>query len=301
MVVATDRHRTSTGTAIVRWEGTWLRGPVQTTDVLEQLRKLPMRPSAVSQVLVVLDDPNASAPQIASALQSDPALCARILHLANSPYFGLSGKVTSIERAVVALGASVLRSLAVSTAAGMFAERAEDMPVGFWRHSVSVAAGSSIAARMCSVPAGDAMCAGLLHDLGTALIFRFDRNGYEPRLVDGGDPQTLCAEEAEAYGGDHAMIGAFALDAWKLPTSIIDALRLHHTDPLDVGEKLGRVVIAGEALARAALDEPLFAHELAADPGEAFVALGLRGVSIENLVSRTADETELLDGLLSVH
>jgi HD-like signal output (HDOD) protein len=44
-----------------------------------------MRPSAVSQVLVVLDDPDAGADDVASALQSDPSLCARILHLANSP------------------------------------------------------------------------------------------------------------------------------------------------------------------------------------------------------------------------
>jgi HD-like signal output (HDOD) protein len=273
---------------------------VRTTDVLEQLRRLPMRPSAVTHVLAILDDPNASAADIASALQSDPSLCARILHLANSPYFGLSGKVGSIERAVVALGASVLRSLAVSTAAGMFAERPEDMPPAFWRHSVSVAAGASIAARMCAIPAGDAMCAGLLHDLGAALIFRFDNEQYAPRLLEG-DPATLCEEEEEAYGGDHAMICAFALDAWKLPSTIVDALRYHHTHPLDVGDKLGRVVIAGEALAGAAFEDPPFAHEPGCDPELAFQALGLRGVSIENLVSRTAEETDLLDGLLSVH
>ena len=131
-------------------------------------------------------------------------------------------------------------------------------------------------------------------------MFRFDREGYGARIAEGGDALTLCEEEAEAYGGDHAMIGAFALDAWKLPVSIIDALRLHHTHPLDVGEKLGRVVIAGEALARAAFDTPLFTHEPATDPGEAFAALGLRGVSIETLVQRTAEETDLLDGLLSI-
>ena len=272
---------------------------MRTTDVLEQLRQLPMRPTAVTQVLAVLDDPDASAQAIASSLQSDPSLTARILHLANSPYFGLSGKVASVERAVVALGASVLRSLAVSTAAGMFTQRPDEMPPGFWRHSVSVAAGSSIAARMTSVPAGDAMCAGLLHDLGAALLYRFDPEGYGERLVRGGDPATLCSEEAAAYGGDHAAIGAYGLDAWKLPVAIVDALRHHHDDPLDVADKLGRVVIAGEALARAAFEDPPFAHEPAVDPGAAFAALGLTAVSIDGLVARTAEEAETLDGLLA--
>jgi HD-like signal output (HDOD) protein len=96
------------------------------------------------------------------------------------------------------------------------------------------------------------------------------------------------------------MIGAFALDQWKLPATIIDALRLHHTNPLDVADKLGRVVIAGEALARAAFEDPPFAHEPACDPGEALAALGLRGESIDNIVQRTAEEAETLDGLLAV-
>jgi putative nucleotidyltransferase with HDIG domain len=274
---------------------------MRTTDVLEQLRRLPMRPTAVTHVLSVLDDPNANAHDIATALQSDPSLTARILHLANSPYFGLSGKIGSIERAVVALGASVLRSLAVSSAAGLFAEHPEDMPPGFWQHSVAVAAGSAIAARMCNITAGDAMCAGLLHDLGAALLFRFDKDGYGHRIARVGDVDTLLEQEAEAYGGDHAMIGAFALDQWKLPTAIVDALRLHHMNPLDVGDKLGRVVIAGEALARVAFEDPPFRHEPAVAPDTAFAALGLRAVSIETMVARTAEETEILNGLLAAH
>ncbi len=202
---------------------------------------------------------------------------------------------------MVALGASVLRSLAVSTAAGVFSDDAGSMPDGFWRHSVSVAAGASIAARTTSsITAGDAMCAGLLHDLGAALLFRIDREGYGARLAPGGDPATLASEEAAAYGGDHAVIGADALDAWKLPVTIIDALRRHHQRPPDVGDELALVVIAGEGLARAAFEDPPFAHEPAADPGEAFAALGLRAVPVERLISRTAEETETLDGLLAV-
>lgn len=272
---------------------------MRTTDVLDELRRLPMRPSAVTQVLSVLDDESASARDVASALQTDPALSARILHLANSPYFGLSGKVGNVERAVVALGAATVRSLAVSTAAGLFGAGAEEMPDGFWRHSVAVAAGSSIAARFCHVPPGDALCAGLLHDLGTALEFRMDNEGYAARAAQCLDAQSLLDAEAEAYSGDHSMIGAFALDAWRLPVAIVDAIRFHHMDPAMVEGKLGRVVIAGEALARAADERGGgWSHEPARDPAETFRALGLTAVSIETLVRRTAEEAEALDAVL---
>lgn len=260
-----------------------------------------MRPSAVTHVLSVLDDESASARDVALALQTDPALSARILHLANSPYFGLSGKVGNVERAVVALGAATVRSLAVSTAAGLFGADAEEMPDGFWRHSVAVAAGSSIAARFCHVPPGDALCAGLLHDLGAALEYRIDNEGYRARVALGLEPSSYLEAEAESYSGDHAVIGAFALDAWRLPVAIVDAIRLHHADPAVVDDKLGRVVIAGEALARAADESDTsgeWAHEPVRDPAESFHALGLTAVSVDTLVRRTAEEAEALDAVL---
>jgi len=271
---------------------------LKTTDVIDELQRLPMRPSAVTQVLTVLDDEGASARDVASALQTDPTLCARLLHLANSPYFGLSGKVGNVERAVVALGASTVRTLAVSTAAGMFGEKGEAMPDGFWRHSVAVAAGASIAARFAHIPPGDALCAGLLHDLGAALLFRMDTDGYTERSAAELTPEAYIESEAEAYTGNHAMIGAFALDAWKLPESIVMAIRMHHLDPTTVEEKLGRVVIAGEALARSADENENWSHEPARDPAETFHALGLTAVSIEMLVRRTAEEAEALDAVL---
>ena len=270
---------------------------MRTTGVIEELKQLPMRPSAVTQVLSVLDDPGASAKDVATALGTDPALCARLLHLANSPYFGLSGKVGNIERAVVALGASTVRSLAVSTAAGMFGA-ASEMPDGFWRHSVSVAAGASIAARFAHVPPGDALCAGLLHDLGSALLFRLDTDNYQARLARHLPTADFMADESEAYGGDHAMIGAFALDAWKLPSDIVHAIRSHHADPTTVEDRLAKVVIAGEALAQGSAHD-LHRHEPACDPEAAFTALGLTAVALDNLVQRTAEEAEALDAVLS--
>lgn len=281
---------------------------MQTADVLEALRRLPMRPSAATQVLRVLDDPTAGAREVATALQCDPALCARMLHLANSPYFGLAGKVGSVERAVTALGAGVVRSLAVGTAAGLFGERPEEMPAGFWRHAVGVAAGASIVARLAHVAPGDALCTGLMHDLGVALLYRVDPDGYRALGAGATDAAAFLAAEAEAYEGHHAVVGAFALDAWNLPAEMVDAIRAHHDAPASISPRLGRVLAAGEALAvtagspAAGGGESAFAPEPEPDVARAFAALGLTAVSVENLVRRTAEEAEALDAVLgAVH
>ena len=237
-------------------------------DVAALLAELPMQHAAMSRALVVIDDPRASAQEIASVLESDPALCARALQLANSAHFGMSGKITSVDQAVVALGGTAMRTLVVSTASGMFG-RPDDLPEGFWDHSVAVAAASAMAARMYSAGADHA--------------------------------DQLLAAEIAAYGANHAALGADALAAWKLPAVVVGALRAHHDDPMETDDRLGRVVIAGEALARAAFDTPAFSHEPALEPGAVFDALGLRVASVDTLIHRTVEETETLAAMLGTH
>jgi len=266
-------------------------------DVVALLADLPMQHASVSRTLVVLDDPNASASDVASALESDPALCARALRLANSAHFGMSGRVTSVDQAVVALGGTAMRTLVVSTAAGVFGSP-DDLPVGFWDHAVAVAAATAIAARFCGVTRGDAISVGLLHDLGAALLFRYDRASYAARLGEGADrADEFLDDETRAYGNTHATLGAAALAAWSLPSSMVEALRVHHCDPAIVEAKLGRVLIAGEALASAAA-APAFAHEPAQDPAPVFDALGLRVASVDMLVTRAAEEAQMLTQML---
>ena len=271
---------------------------MDTTELLEELRRLPMQQSVVTQVLGVLDDPSKSAGDVAHSLQVDPSLCVRVLHLANSPYFGLSGKVASVERAVVALGNSVIRSLAVSTAAGLFAERSDSIPAGFWQHSVSAAAASSLVAQLTRVPAGDALCAGLLHDLGSALLYRHlpaEATEAWNRPVD-----EIIAAERAAFAHDHAELGALALEAWKLPASIVAAVRDHHLPVGEVEGRLTKCVIAGEALANeiAGEDGPRLA-EPRPDPAAALAAVGLPDTDVAALLERIGEDADGLSGLLA--
>ena len=271
---------------------------MDTTELLDELRRLPMQRSVVVQVLGVLDDPSKSAADVAHSMQVDPSLCVRVLHLANSPYFGLSGRVGSVERAVVALGNSVIRSLAVSTAAGLFAERSDNMLDGFWGHSVAAAAASSLVAQLTRLPAGDALCAGLLHDLGSALLYRHLPAAVAPVWARPTD-EILVAEAAE-FAHDHAELGAIALEAWKLPTSIVAAVRDHHLDPREVDGRLTKCVIAAEALARiVAGDHGPKLNEPASDPGVALAAAGLPDADVDSLLARVGEDSDNLSSLLA--
>ncbi len=269
------------------------------SQLLDELRRLPMRHSVVAQLLAVLDDPKSSARDVAGSLECDPSLSVRVLHLANSPYFGLSGKVGNVERAVIALGNSVIRSLAVTTAAGLFAEHSDQMPPDFWAHSVAVAAATGLVAQTVRVPAGDALCAGLLHDLGSALAFRYGPDQHGECLRAGRD--DLLAAEVDAFGADHAALGALALEAWHLPERIVAAIGTHHDDvAAAAGSPVGRCVIAGEALAVALAGdtgpvpvEPV--HDLVAS----LAAAGLTDVDVDDLLAKVGERAGDLSALLA--
>ena len=68
-------------------------------------------------ILRVLDAESTTAQEVADALADDPALCRRLLRLARSPMFGIVADDLTVQRAVVLVGFSTVRSLAVLSAA----------------------------------------------------------------------------------------------------------------------------------------------------------------------------------------
>ena len=131
--------------------------------------ELAAQPLAALQVLRVVEDGRASSADLARVIEADPGLSARVMRLANSPYYGLSRRVGSASRAVVLLGFSAVRALAVSAAYGLLVDETNDGLPGFWSHCVCAAVGASCVARIAGAPMNDAFSAGLLHDVGLGL------------------------------------------------------------------------------------------------------------------------------------
>src|SRR4051794_34589385 len=221
-----------------------------TTTLSAQLSRLPAHPVAAVRVLRMVEDPKASAADLAKLIETDPALSTRVMRLANAPYYGLSRRVSSASRAVVLLGFSTVRALSVSAACGMLTEEVKGGAGGFWIHSVTSAAAASVVARSIGFSTSDAFSAALLHDLGAALVQRVQPETYERVQARMADEQVdlLTAETAE-LGMTHAEAGAEVLEAWRFPDPFVRAVATHHHEPARVIETLGRLVLCGEALA----------------------------------------------------
>ncbi len=208
------------------------------------------RPAAV-QVLGIVDDPNATVPRLASAIELDPALTAQIMRLANSAFYGMSGRVGSASFAVTVIGFSAVRSLAAVNATGLD-DPGVAKPARFWEHAAACAAGCSAVAPIFGIANGDAFAAGLLHDLGIALLHRFDPAAHSALITKWGhDGVALRDAEEVTLGLGHDEAAARVLRAWNFPDAMVDAIAMHHR-PLEGAEPFTRLVAAGDGLAELA-------------------------------------------------
>jgi HD-like signal output (HDOD) protein len=226
------------------------REAAQVESLVVELEELPAHPSAAARVLWIADDPTSSATELAAAVSADPALTARAMKMANSAYYGLSGRVSSATFAVTVLGFSTVRSLAVATTARVMGEDAS-VPARFWDHAAATACACALVSSRVKAPRPDAFSLGLLHDLGDALLHRADRERWTAARegIVAHDSMESVYAERRVLGLDHARAAARVLSAWRFPAEFSAAIEHHHDEPPTATTPLHKALVAGHALA----------------------------------------------------
>ena len=82
-------------------------------DKIARSSKLPSLPSVAIEVLRLCQQERTQAEELGEVLSQDPALAAKVLKLANSPFFGLRNDVATVSHAVVMLGMVSVRTIAL--------------------------------------------------------------------------------------------------------------------------------------------------------------------------------------------
>ena len=64
--------------------------------LLDQVGEVCPIPAAATRVISIVDNPRSHFHQVAAAIAVDPALAAETMRIANSPVFGMSGRVRDL-------------------------------------------------------------------------------------------------------------------------------------------------------------------------------------------------------------
>ena len=212
--------------------------------LISRIDNLPAIPKLYERLLSALQSPDVSLEEIAGLIAADVSMTTKLMQLVNSSFFGLPQRITNPAHAVSLLGLNLIQALTLS--AGVFFHRGIRPLFGFSlerivAHSLQVATSARlIAGEACHDPqtVEDAFLAGMLHDVGKVVLASCLPAEYEQVLRRvAADNVSLPQAEQDAWGADHAAVGAFLVELWGLPATIVEAVAFHHRPSDRVADK----------------------------------------------------------------
>jgi HD-like signal output (HDOD) protein len=272
--------------------------------ILRSLVNLPPMPHIILKAREIISDPESSLKDLAKVIETDQAMVAKVLTLANSAYYGVSGMISSIPHASVLLGQRTLgQMITISASSALLSKKLRGYgtePDEMWKHSLACAfAAKKIADLSDEELVEDAFTAGLLHDAGKIILDPYVFNNQKAfKQFDSQKRLPLFETERAVIGFDHAEIMSRACRLWRFPEVQVSAIRYHH-QPLGSEEnKLACMIHLADVLAKLAG----FPAGRPADPGQIapgiLELLNIRQQDLNDLAAAAADDVRKIEAEL---
>jgi HD-like signal output (HDOD) protein len=205
-------------------------------EVMKTAASIAPLPPSVLQLQKLFATNDYAIKDVARAVELDPALGSKLLHLANSASRG-TGKAGTIGEAIVRLGGGMVKSIAMSECV----RPTEDLdlsafgltPRSYWEHTVAVVCfAEGLVNHRVAAFGGEFTVAALLHDFGKVVLSKHltPNHSYVLRL-----PLTdmaASAVERRILSVDHAEVSAIIAQCWELPEHVVKAIQYHHAPEL---------------------------------------------------------------------
>ena len=231
--------------------------PASPRDLLDGTERLSSVSAVYERLNQVIFSQRATVEQISSIIMQDAGLSARILRIVNSAYFGFPKKIDTVSRAVIIVGTQQIHDLTTATSIVRLFKNIPERFVSmqsFWKHSVACGLAARVIAGLNRESNVERyFVASLLHDVGRLIMF-----DKIPELMDKTfyhvleHPAPMFKAEQEIIGFDHAAVGGALIDVWRLPDSLEEVVRYHHTPQFAKRYRLeASVVHIADAIAHA--------------------------------------------------
>jgi HD-like signal output (HDOD) protein len=220
---------------------------------------LPARPGVLADISAELQVEDPDFRKVSELINNDLGLAAEVVRTANSPYFGVSGRIASVQQAINFLGLSQVFTLVTEVMLRRVFPVNDTLMDALWDTSTRRAAIMARLARNTSVPADRAYTVGLFQDCGVVLLAALAPNYRQTWERTRWLPNAPSAERLE-HVIDHPKLSFMLVEQWGLADEIAQAVRLHHDiDRLNAVEVSARTcsLVALSVLANFALVEAL--------------------------------------------
>lgn len=191
-------------------------------------------PEVTTKIIAVVEDPKSTAQDMHEIVKNDPALAAKVLKVVNSAFYGLPTQIANLDRAIVMLGLSAVKNLAMAASLarlfkpGKLSEKFDARDL--WRHCIAVGVCARTLAETAGGHAEEAFVGGLVHDMGLLVEYQLfpDKLKAIVERVEADRTLDFCTVERELIGADHQAFGNFMATKWKFPPGLRACISFHH-------------------------------------------------------------------------
>ncbi len=203
--------------------------------LISRLNKLPSLPTLYTAIMEEIQSPQTSVEKVGTIIERDPSMCAKILQMVNSAFFGVRQNITNPVQATSFLGVETIKDLALAMKlfAQFNSQILKELGMGsLWDHSAATALYARTIARhenQDKKMTGNSFTAGILHDIGKLVLTEnFPKPYYDAIRRSISHAEVLQDAEKSVFGVSHAEVGAYLLGIWGLPDKVIEAVAYHH-------------------------------------------------------------------------
>ena len=205
---------------------------IRTFEQIKASGDLPSPKGAALAIIRLTRKEDLSLAELARVIKTDPAFVGRLIKAANAAAFGARRSVASVQDALVVLGLSSVRNMALGfsllSSYRSGGCRGFDYD-GFWSGSLVMAiAMQAVAQRIRSAPADEMFCLGLLSHIGELALATIYPGPYGEVLTlqKTAEASDLAACDCFEFARDHRELTAAMLADWGLPSLFVETSAL---------------------------------------------------------------------------
>jgi putative nucleotidyltransferase with HDIG domain len=221
------------------------------SELLASIDKVPPFPVVANKLIELSSQPDVRSDLVERLVVQDAVIAAKVISAANSPFYGLTTRVETVDHAIRVVGLREVSQIAIAAAAAAIFDTQErvafeamtEQQQAAWSHSLVTARGASWLAMWLGADVQRAYIAGLLHDIGKPVALR----GIGFALINGRlmEPPSSALAMA-AVEAAHTDVGSMLADSWTLGDEMAAIIEGHHND--DADSMLSRLVRLASAV-----------------------------------------------------
>jgi putative nucleotidyltransferase with HDIG domain len=218
-------------------------------EKIQNIIHLPALPAVAMEVVSIIENPKTDVHTLSNLISKDQVLASKILKIANSPFYGYSKTISTLDFAIVILGFDTLKDAVLSVALISHLNKnvSKDFDMNaFWNHSIATSIVARELARSLNYKAHmtEAFVGGLIHDIGLLVLNQYFRKEFEEVIaITRSENVTILEAERKILGSTHDEVGSWLAQRWNFPKGLIEIIKYHHNPDFAVLNKQLSVIV----------------------------------------------------------